>query len=103
MKAGLVDHILTQKQWLTTQTKDIYICSFEYKAQGWGKKRRVAVVRKDTIYCQKVEGKRFSANKMITCVTGIQHLLPQVNTLMRSSGKPTTKGLSRKSDQGVKV
>lgn len=57
MKAGLVDHILTQKQWLTTQTKGIDICSFEYKAQGWGKKRRVVVVRKDTLLLPKSGGK----------------------------------------------
>jgi len=57
MKAGLVDRILEQNKWLTTQTAGIDICSFEYKAKGWGKKRRVVVVRKDTLLLPKSGGK----------------------------------------------
>jgi len=57
MKAGLVDRMLEQNKWLTTQTSGIDICSFEYKAKGWGKKRRVVVVRKDTLLLPKSGGK----------------------------------------------
>lgn len=57
MKAGLVEHILARKEWLTTTTKGIDICSFAYRAKGWGKARRVVVIRKDTLVLPEAAGK----------------------------------------------
>lgn len=57
MKAGLVDQILSQKKWLNTSTKGIDVCSIAYRAKGWGKTRRVVVIRKDTLMLPECGGK----------------------------------------------
>jgi len=47
MKAGLVDAILTPRKWVSSETLGVDLCSFHYMAKGWGKYRRIVVVRKD--------------------------------------------------------
>jgi len=57
MRAGLVDKILSQKKWMTSSVKGIDVCSIEYRAKGWGKTRRVVVIRKDTLVTPAKTGK----------------------------------------------
>ncbi|MEI7526820.1 MAG: transposase [Mariniphaga sp.] len=47
MKAGLVDAILTPRKWVASETQGVDLCSFMYQSKGWGKSRRIVVVRKD--------------------------------------------------------
>jgi len=47
MKAGLVDAILTPRKWVASETQGVDLCSFTYQSKGWGKSRRIVVVRKD--------------------------------------------------------
>jgi hypothetical protein len=47
MKAGLVDAILTPRKWVSSETQGVDLCSFIYQSKGWGKSRRIVVVRKD--------------------------------------------------------
>jgi hypothetical protein len=56
MKAGLVNEILECKKWQYTHY-GVDHCSFMYKAQSWGKPRRVVVIRKDTEKLPKSGGK----------------------------------------------
>jgi len=47
MNGGLVNVIFNQYSWYQAQD-GIEYCSFEYKANGWSKSRRMVVVRKDS-------------------------------------------------------
>lgn len=48
MKAGLVDAILNHRRWVSSKTQGVDLTSFSYQSKGWGKSRRIVVVRKDT-------------------------------------------------------
>ena len=57
MKAGLVDAILSPRDWVAAKTQGVDLCSFMYQAKGWGKSRRIVVVRKDVEKLPKCGGK----------------------------------------------
>ena len=39
--------ILTPRKWVAAETQGVDLCSFRYQSKGWGKSRRIVVVRKD--------------------------------------------------------
>jgi hypothetical protein len=57
MKAGLVDAILDTRDWVASETEGVDLSSFNYQSRGWGKDRRVVVVRKDVERLPKCTGK----------------------------------------------
>lgn len=57
MKAGLVDAILHTTKWVASKTEGVDLSSFSYQSRGWGKNRRVVVVRKDVERLPECSGK----------------------------------------------
>jgi len=47
MKAGLVEAILNANKWVASEKEGVDLCSFSYQSKGWGKFRRIVIVRKD--------------------------------------------------------
>jgi hypothetical protein len=56
-KAGLVETLLAQENWLNSDTEGVEFCSFQYKAKSWGQFRRIVAVRKDTGILTKCGGR----------------------------------------------
>jgi len=57
LKAGLVEAILHTRKWVASETEGVDLSSFSYQSKGWGKSRRVVVVRKDAEKLPKSSGK----------------------------------------------
>ena len=57
MKAGLVEAILHARKWVASEIEGVDLCTFSYQSKGWGKDRRVVVVRKDAEKLPKCSGK----------------------------------------------
>jgi len=57
MKAGLVDAILHAQNWVASEKEGVDLCSISYQSKGWGKNRRVVLVRKDVERLPECTGK----------------------------------------------